>query len=484
LTRFERLTADSGRLYHHHVRDQVLHYIRRRELLRAGNRVGVAVSGGADSVALLRVLLELRAELGLVLVVGHFNHQLRGTDSDADQRFVVELAHKLELPFFTGSDNVHEYSRIRKLSLEQAARYLRYRWLHQLAIGENLNVIATGHTLDDQAETVLMKFLRGAGTRGLSSVRPVMMLEHWPVVRPLLETSRADIDRYLASLKQPWREDHTNSDTKLTRNRIRHQLLPLLERDYNPNIRQLLSETAEIALAEDDFWREHIAGLVFRWHQKIRRMRLREYEGATTGFLFSGVAVQRLAVKHFLEWHGITVDFHHVEAVRKCALGDTPAVNLPAGWRAERDGDWLKLVPPGSDSDESSSGDEYACVLPIPGRSMIPEAGIVLQATIVLSEAAALAPRGSLLCLAKIGPNLLIRNWLPGDRFRPAHTGSEEKLKRLFSEKHIPADQRPLWPVALTGAQIVWVRGFPAAHDYAWVPGSADALRIEVLPDD
>jgi tRNA(Ile)-lysidine synthase len=466
------------------VRDQVLHYIRRRELLRAGNRVGVAVSGGADSVALLRVLLELRAELGLVLVVGHFNHQLRGTDSDADQRFVVELAHKLELPFFTGSDNVHEYSRIRKLSLEQAARDLRYRWLHQLAIGENLNVIATGHTLDDQAETVLMKFLRGAGTRGLGSIRPVMMLEHWPVVRPLLETSRADVERYLASLNQPWREDHTNSDTKLTRNRIRHQLLPLLEQDYNPNIRQSLSETAEIALAEDDFWREHVATLVFRWHEKIRRMRLQEYEGATTGFLFSGVAVQRLAVKHFLEWHGITVDFHHVEAVRKCALGDTPTVSLPGGWRAARDGDWLKLVPPGSDSDESSSGDEYAYLLPIPGRSMISEVGITVQTTIIPAEAAALESPGTLLRASAFGRETIVRNWQPGDRFHPAHSRSEEKLKRLFSEKRIPADQRPLWPVVMCGMGIAWVRGFPAAHDYAWVPGSGDALRIEVLPDE
>ena len=465
------------------MRDQVLHYIRERKLLRAGDRVAVAVSGGADSVALLRVLLELRAELGVVLVVGHFNHQLRGANSDADEKFVAQLAGKLELPFFTGSDSVEEYSRVRKLSLEQAARELRYRWLHRLANGENLNAIATGHTLDDQAETVLMKFLRGAGTRGLGSIRPVLILEHWPVVRPLLETSRAAVEYYLVSLDQPWREDHTNRDTKLTRNRIRHELLPLLERDYNPNIRRLLSETAEIALAEEEFWQEHIATLVSRWHQKVRRMRLQEYDGETSGFLSSGVAVQRHALKQFLEWHGIKVDFHHIEEVRKCALGEASAANLPGGWRANREGDWLQLIPPASGDDRSSSGEEYAYLLPIPGRSVISEAGITVQATIIPAEAAALEPPGTLLRASAFGREAFIRNWKPGDRFRPAHSASEAKLKRLFSEKRIPADQRPLWPVVLCAFQIVWVRGFPVAHDFAWVPGGGDALKIDALPN-
>ncbi len=184
------------------MRDQVLHYIRERNLLRAGDRVAVAVSGGADSVALLRVLLDLRAELGIVLTVAHFNHQLRAAESDGDEQFVAELARNLELPFFAGRADVSEHATTRKLSLEQAARDLRYRWLHQLAVQENLNAVATGHTLDDQAETVLMKFLRGAGTRGLGSIRPILMLEHVPVVRPMLETSRADVE-LLPGVAQP-----------------------------------------------------------------------------------------------------------------------------------------------------------------------------------------------------------------------------------------------------------------------------------------
>ncbi len=186
-----------------------------------------------------------------------------------------------------------------------------------------------------------MKFLRGAGTRGLAGIHFRLVMDCIPILRPLLATPRAEIELYLRELNQPWREDHTNCDTHFTRNRIRHELLPLLERDYNPNLRQLLSETADVALSEEEYWRDYTAALASRWHQKVRRMRLQEDAGS--GFLFSGVAVQRRTLKHFLDWHGITVDFHHVEAVRKCALGDGSTVNLPAGWLARRNGEWLEL---------------------------------------------------------------------------------------------------------------------------------------------
>ena len=474
-----RLTAGADTPYHHRVRGKVLHYIREHGLLQPGDRVAVAVSGGADSVALLRVLLELRSELGVVLAVAHFNHQLRGGDSEADEHFVAELAGRNDLPFFSARRDVGEYARIHKLNLEHSARDLRYRWLERLAMEQEFDAIATGHTANDQAETVLMKLLRGAGTRGLGSISPVLMLEHRPVVRPLLEVSRPQIESYLAAIGERWREDHTNRDHKLTRNRIRHKLLPLLERDYNSDILRLLSQTAEIARDEEDFWRDYSKMLVNRWHRRAHGLRLREPEGS--GFEFSAVAVQRRALKHFLAEYGVAADFQHVEKVRHCALGDGSIVNLPGGWRAKRDGAWLKLLPAVPDGTEPASSHRYQYRLPIPGRCLISETGITLEATLVPAAAAALEPPGTLLPSAVLGPEVIIRNWQPGDRFRPAHTGVEEKLKRLFSEEHIPADQRPLWPVVLSGQQIVWVRGFPVAHDSAWLPGSGEAVRIEVV---
>jgi tRNA(Ile)-lysidine synthase len=464
------------------VREQVLQYIRERNLLKPGDRVAVAVSGGADSVALLRVLLELQTEQGIVIVVAHFNHQLRRDDSDADERFVAGLAHEHDLQFFAGRADVRLHSLARKLSLEHAARDLRYRWLHELAGEQGLNAIATGHTLDDQAETVLMKFLRGAGTRGLAGIRPTMMLDDVPVVRPLLETSRLEIEHYLHSVEQPWREDHTNRDTHFTRNRIRHELLPLLERDYNPNIRSVLSETAEIALSEEDYWHHHSSALASRWHQKGRCLRLQEHQDATGGFLSAGVAVQRRTLKHFLEWHGITVDFHHVEATRLCALGDGSTVNLPGGWRAQREANWLELCAPTSGFEKQEFAHSWHYELRIPGRCDIPEAGVALASVVVSPDFACLEPPGSLLRAADIGAELVVRNWQPGDRFHPAHSASEEKLKRLFSKKRVSSTQRSAWPVALSGRKIVWVRGFPVAHDFAWKPGMGDAIRIDLVP--
>jgi tRNA(Ile)-lysidine synthase len=470
-------------LYHQAVREKVLHYIRERGLLRAGDRVAVAVSGGADSVALLRILLELRSELGIVLGVAHFNHQLRGDDSDADEQFVAELARQHELLFFASRADVREHASASKLSIEHAARELRYQWLTTLAREQNFDAIATAHNADDQAETVLMKFLRGAGTRGLAGIHPMLIRDGIHIVRPLLETSRAEIEDYLHALNQLWREDHTNRDTRHTRNRIRRELLPLLERDYNPNLRQLLSETAEIARDEEAAWEVLTAECLDQWHKDERRLLLEDPSSSRTPeFLSESVALQRRTLKCFFERHRIAIEFHHVESVRLCAYCDGSVVSLPGGWQAKREGKWLELIPPATTGEEQDGG-SYEYFLPLPGRCAIPEAGIVLQTTIVSAEVAALAVPGSLLCLPRAGLNLLIRNWLPGDRFRPAHTRSEEKLKRLFSERRIPADQRPLWPVALAGAQIVWVRGFPAAHDYAWVSGSGDALSIEVLLD-
>src|SRR5262249_42768113 len=174
------------------LRDRLLKYIREHGMISPGDRVGVAVSGGADSVALLHALLELRDELGLVLSVVHFNHKIRGAASDADQEFVAALAHTHHLTFSVGSGDVPGHARASWKSLEPAARELRYVYFDQL-LEKELSSIATGHTLDDQAETVLMRLLRGAGTRGLAGIYPVLSRHNGKIVRPLIGVRRAEI---------------------------------------------------------------------------------------------------------------------------------------------------------------------------------------------------------------------------------------------------------------------------------------------------
>jgi tRNA(Ile)-lysidine synthetase-like protein len=290
----------------HSLAERVLSHIRRHELLHAGDRVGVALSGGIDSVALVRLLVEVRPQLGIVLSVVHFNHKLRGPESDADQEFVVGLARQHDLEFLVDRDDVAQFAAQEHISIETAARELRYGFFRYLIAGDSrphglkpdlkglfvgggeappfpggriapgnrivpeppLDIILTGHTLDDQAETVLMRLIRGAGLRGLGAIHPRIVIEDddgqisGEIVRPLLSTRRSELEQYLKDIGQPWREDSTNADQHFTRNRLRKLVVPLLEREFNPAIARNLAELAEIARGEEDYWQNEVAGWI------------------------------------------------------------------------------------------------------------------------------------------------------------------------------------------------------------------------------
>lgn len=320
------------------LREPVLEYVRRHGLLKAGDRVGVAVSGGADSVALLRLLLELGSELGIVLSVAHFHHGIRGAEADADAEFVAGLAssHKLEL--HQGSGDVPAHARARRASVETAARELRYRFFATLLKSGAVGKIATGHTLDDQAETVLMKTLRGAGTRGLAGIYPAL---HSGLVRPLLGVRRRELEEYLRGLGQEWREDSSNRDPRHLRNRVRHELLPLLEREFNPEVTRVLAETAEVARAEEEFWQREVERL------------LPEVCGGGGGslqlktLLAQPLAVQRRLVRAALERAGASFDFRHGEEMLRLAQKSKGALELAGGWRVVRGKGELRIEKSG-----------------------------------------------------------------------------------------------------------------------------------------
>jgi tRNA(Ile)-lysidine synthase len=458
--------------YHLSVREKVLRYVLDRKLMRAGDRICVAVSGGADSVALLRVLLELRGELGIVLAVAHFNHQLRGEASEADEAFVADLARRHDLELFLDCGDVRDHSVTSKLSLEAAARHLRYCWLSSLADSHKLSAIATGHTLDDQAETVLLKFLRGAGTRGLAGIYPEIASKREGgarIVRPLLGVSREEVEQYLAAIGQSWREDESNLDHRFARNRVRHELLPLLERAYNPNIRLVLSDAAELARAEEEYWHALVDRELHDRMVPAATQRL-----SLANFRALPLALQRRLLKRLLESHQIEADFQHVEKLRRCALGEVPKAGLPGGWLAERQGEFFELQAPGAEPPFS----DYQYPLPVPGETHIAELGLTVRCIPVPEEFATGEATDTLLS-TELGTELTVRNWRPGDCFWPAHSKSEEKLKRLFSDKHIPVAQRQSWPVLVCGSQIVWVRGLPVGRAFAWT-GKGDALKIEL----
>ncbi len=255
-----------------------------RRLIHPGQRVCCALSGGADSTALLLALLEANHEkdaLGVVLSAIHVHHGLRGPDADADEAFVRALCDAHEVPLTVAHVDVGERRQVAREGLEEAARELRYAAFRELFAEGRADAVATAHTLDDQAETVLMKLLRGAWTEGLAGIAPVLQRvdegatptqsahvqrgreapTSGTILRPMLGVRRAEVERFLRERDQPWREDSTNADLGLTRNRIRHELMPVL-RSFNPGVSEVLARTAEIALDEEAFWAGEIARLL------------------------------------------------------------------------------------------------------------------------------------------------------------------------------------------------------------------------------
>ena len=237
-----------------------------RTQIQPGDRLCVAISGGADSVALLLTLHTQRESLGIGLSAAHVHHGLRGEEADADQRFVEDLCIAHDIPL-----HLHQTSVPQRVSetraagdpetIEEAARNLRYDFFTTLLASGHADTILTAHTLDDQAETVLMKLLRGAWTEGLSAIHPIITHQKGKILRPFLNTRRADIEAYLTQLNQPWRTDSTNTDTAYTRNKIRHELLPQL-RTYNPNLDQTLANMAELAREEESRWQSELTRIL------------------------------------------------------------------------------------------------------------------------------------------------------------------------------------------------------------------------------
>ena len=339
---------------------------------------------------------------------------------------------------------------------------------------------------------MLLKFLRGAGTRGLAGIYPVVRAktaganDHLApeslndtaresnrevrIVRPLLEISRADVEGYLTSNDQSWREDESNLDRRFLRNRVRHDLLPLLEREYNPNLRAGLASLAEVSRAEEEYWQDEVT-------RELDSQMSGSQQFVLAGFPQLSLALQRRLLRAFAQSAGLTLDFEHVESLLQCALGAMGKADLPGGWMAERKQDYLEFRLPQAVPEAA-----YEYPLTIPGEVRIAALGITVRAVLVPEEFAGEPASGTLLNADALGLDLLVRSWRPGDRFWPVGSGSEEKLKRLFAERHIPAENRPTWPVALSGDQIVWVRGFPISRAYGW-KGVGTGLQIEIVED-
>ena len=452
--------------------EAVCAYLRARSLLRPGERVAVAVSGGADSVGLLRLLLDLRGEIGLVVSVAHFHHGIRGVEADADEAFVAELARTHDLEFHLQRGDARKESQVQKISLETAARTLRQAFFAELLERKTVDVVATAHTLDDQAETVLMKLARGAGTRGIAGIFPEQKLATGKIVRPLLEVRREQILEYLRALSQTWREDQSNSDVSFTRNRVRARVLPAIREDINPSADLALAHMAEIARAEEDYWQENVTRvlpLVLIPGEPARGGGRRQTSAQAISldiqkFQQYGLAVQRRLLRAAAQQLDCHLDFEHVQAIldllsERAAKGArNRTVEIANGWQARLLFRELRLERSAAEPARS----DYLHPLPVPGEVCLPELGIIIRARIHEDNGTpkdAAYNRAHSLCLPELTAPLVVRNWRAGDRFQPLRHASEKRLKELLYPLHLSEEEKRVWPVVAVGSRIVWVRG-------------------------
>jgi len=449
---------------------------KRQGLFHAGQRIGVAVSGGPDSVLLLHFLSDAARDIGITLSVVHFNHHLRGAESDGDEGFVRKLAESLGVACISGGAEVARVAREKKRNLEATARELRYRFFFSLVDQGRLDRVVTAHTANDQAETVLLRLLRGAGTRGLSGIYPLL---EGKVARPFLDLTRAEIMNEIGVRRLEYRLDSTNLDSKLRRNKVRRELLPLLEREFNPAIVRLLKHHADLA-------RDEAAFLEQQARERSRPWRLRE--GAEEKISVRALqafppAVKRWVLRQMLQsvrpgLRGVA-SAHIEELLRFSTAGQSGrSLELPGQVTARKEFDWLILGPRSLPIPQEA----YAYPVDLPGEITVPSLGV----TLVLKIIEPLGPAGeynysagNALDAEKLPRRLLLRSWRAGDQFQPSGSRKLRKLKELFRERKIPRSQRKLWPVLEWGEQIVWVRGFPSAASVAPHPASRAIMVIE-----
>ena len=453
--------------------ERVAKTITRYSMIQPDQRVGVAVSGGADSVCLLHILRELALRWNLRLTVLHLDHQLRGEESRQDAEFVRELAASFDLPFerrqadLTGTGN-----------LEQAARAARLDFFHQLLRDGQLDRVATGHTRSDQAETVVFRFLRGAGTAGLAGIRPVT---EDGLIRPLIGMDRSEIEQYLRARGIAWRTDSTNADPAFARNRIRHALLPQLTRDWNPALPETLAHTADWARAEEEYWESELARLAAA-HLTCEppAVLLR-----TDALAKLPVAVARRLVRRAAEMAKgdlLGIGFEHLSGILELAAAAEGHGRLQIpGLDIFRSFNWLRIAPPTTDNSETR---DYSFPLTVPGAVRLPGQHSIVQAelfenTNVTESSAGVYNEGvGGLDWYRLSGALEVRNWRPGDQYQPAGRGAAEKIKVLFHEGRVPLWERRHWPVVTMAGVILWTRRFGPAAGFAAGPESRAVLAI------
>jgi tRNA(Ile)-lysidine synthase len=467
---------------------RLLRHLQENHWARPGQRIGVAVSGGADSVTQLLLLVELQKKLGVALSVVHFNHKLRGRSSDADEKFAANLAAGHQLMFYSDREDVSAKSRREGANLEDAARRARYGFFERLAAEGKIDKIAVAHTADDQAETVLAHMFRGTGLAGLAGIHP----EIGCVFRPLLKFRRAELRAYLRQRGQSWREDATNRDTKRTRARIRLKIMPVLEKEFQPAVAEHLCRLADLA-REDQAWLESSAELQLFQNAKEDqgewRIALsdlipsprRDGQSKNAHELCSRQAPQAMSKRMIRQLvkkvkpHSGQLSSLHVDAVLRLALQPAAgkSLPLPGGVEVRRERDVLVFrARPGKFARKQSGPKEFWHIVklgPEPVDVPLLEQSCRLRFTVIdwPAEGRETSVIGAVLDRDRLCVPFVVRNWKPGDKIQPLGHRKPHKLSRLLNELGVSRWKKVVWPVVDSGGTIAWTRGLPISAEFA-----------------
>jgi tRNA(Ile)-lysidine synthase len=484
---------------HSRLFERVFAAIHRERLLQPGDRIGVCVSGGADSVALLHLMLEMREKLGIVLSVVHFNHQLRGNASDADEKFVVKLAAKHAMPFHVGRENVAAKAKREKANLEDAARRARYAFFERLVAEEKLTRFAVAHTADDQAETVLAHMLRGTGLAGLSGIHPTS--RH--AIRPLLQIRRSALRAYLKGRNETWREDATNRDTSKMRARIRAKLLPLLQKQFQPAVVEHLSTLAELAREDEaylDLATTARARVSFERNENAASIHASDLLCcATPGkskarpahLQLENRAITRRLVRYIvnaLKPRPGQLNADHVQSIVDLAeRGENgKSLPLPGAMEVRRERDKLIFRPTPAATGKNKPRErpkKFAYEIDFAGNEAVIEVpclACVFRFTIIdwPAKRGETSVTGPVLDRLALRLPFVLRSWRHGDRLRPTGHRKAHKLKRLLNEKRVSRWEREGWPVVTSAGVLAWARGFPVAPEFAAKEGTRVGILI------
>jgi tRNA(Ile)-lysidine synthase len=467
----------------------VEHTIGTRRMVQAGDTVLVAVSGGPDSVALVHILLALAEKFSFQVAMAHLNHCLRQNESARDEAFVVSLSEQLELPVHVERQDVRRYQKRHHLSLEEAARQVRYRFYHAIASKFGYKKIALGHHSDDNAELILMYMLRGSGPLGLCGIPPV---RDDKIVRPLINIKRTEIMDFIAVKELDYVVDSSNRDSQYLRNKIRNRLIPELKAEYNPKLIDSLNRLASIIDAEEG-WIENLIQPIF---EKVIVFEKQDRLGIDISELNQqAIAVRRRLIrKAVLRVKGNLrrMAFVHVEAAVKLAQKgpDSGVLDLPDRIRISRKNDVLIM----SKEERSlrhlapdpllSLTPDYEYRLSIPGEIFIKEAALQIRFSEIPQEHTSdwhpSGHRAAFFDMDKIRFPLVIRNFRPGDRFSPLGMIGRQKLKKFFIDHKVSRTERTKCPIVLSRNEIIWVVGHRLDNAVKIGPQTRRILKAEL----